>query len=44
MHTTDLLLVKPHKSQISLTEFRSYFLSEVSHAIELKAEQMSSLT
>ena len=43
MHTIDLL-VNVRKTLSSLGEFRSHFLSEVSHAIDLKAEQMTSRT
>ena len=42
MQTIDHKQENVHKS--SLSEFRSLFLSEVSHPIDLKAEQMTSRT
>ena len=38
MHTIDLQQVNVHKILSSISDFRSHFLSEVSHAINLKAE------
>ena len=41
MHTIELYLVNVYKIYSSMSEFISHFLSEVNHAIDLKAEMTS---